>query len=153
MIELELERRIAAPRERVFAAWTEPELLRRWSAPEGMTIADGTTDLRAGGGWSVAMDAPDGTRHEAFGEYREIAAPDRLSFTHAWREPGGASPETLVTVELQPDGADATRLHFTQAGFDSIPRRDGHAGGWSSALDQLQSLLEGHTSLDSEESR
>ena len=153
MIELELERRIAAPRERVFAAWTDPELLRRWSAPEGLSIADGATDLRVGGGWHVVMAAPDGTRHEAFGTYRDIAPPGRLSYTHAWREPGGSSPETVVTVELRPDGSDATRLRFTQVGFDSVPSRDGHAGGWSSALDQLQALLESHGSPEPERVR
>ncbi len=142
MIELELERRIAAPPERLFAAWTEPALLRRWSAPEGLTIVDGATDLRVGGHWRVVMAAPDGTRLEAFGTYREIAPPDRLVYTHAWRESEGSSPETVITVELRPDGPDATRLRFTQAGFASVPGRDGHAAGWASALDQLQTILE-----------
>lgn len=140
MNELTLERRIPAARDRVFAAWTQPELLRRWSAPEGLTIEDGATDLRVGGGWRVVMAEPDGTRHEAFGTYREIAAPERLAYTHAWKSDAGASPETVLTIELEPE-ADGTRLVLTQAGFPSPESRDGHRDGWSSALDHLQALF------------
>ncbi|HEU4884448.1 MAG TPA: SRPBCC domain-containing protein [Longimicrobium sp.] len=140
MNELTLERRIPAARDRVFAAWTRPELLRRWSAPEGMSIEDGATDLRVGGGWRVVMAEPDGTRHEAFGTYRQIVAPERLEYTHAWKSDGGSSPETVLTVELEPE-ADGTRLILTQAGFPSPESRDGHRDGWSSALDHLQALF------------
>lgn len=140
MNELTLERKIPAARDRVFAAWTQPELLRRWSAPEGLTIEDGATDLRVGGGWRVVMAGPDGTRHEAFGTYREIAAPGRLAYTHAWRGAQGSSPETVLTLELTPE-ADGTRLVLTQAGFASPESRDGHREGWSSALDNLQALF------------
>jgi uncharacterized protein YndB with AHSA1/START domain len=142
MIELTLEQEIPARPERVFAALTEPEQLRRWSAPEGLTVVDGDTDLRVGGGWRVVMAEPDGARHEAFGTYREIRAPERLVYTHAWRQGGGgSSAETVLTVELRPDG-DGTRLLFTQAGFASPESRDGHREGWSSALGHLRALLQ-----------
>lgn len=140
MNELTLERKIPAARDRVFAAWTQPELLRRWSAPEGLTIEDGATDLRVGGGWRVVMAEPDGTRHEAYGTYREIAPPERLAYTHAWKGDAGSSPETVLTVELKPE-ADGTLLVLTQAGFPSPESRDGHREGWSSALDNLQTLF------------
>lgn len=140
MNELTLERKIPAARDRVFAAWTQPELLRRWSAPQGLTIEDGATDLRVGGGWRVVMAEPDGTRHEAFGTYRQIAVPERLEYTHAWKGGGGSSPETVLTLELTPE-AGGTRLVLTQAGFPSPESRDGHREGWSSALDNLQTLF------------
>ncbi len=139
MIELTLERTIPADRERVFAALTQPELLRRWSAPEGLTVVDGDTDLRVGGGWRVVMQEPGGARHEASGTYREVAPPERVAYTHAWRRDGGSTPETVLTVELHPKG-DATRLVLTQTGFETQESRDGHREGWSSALDQLRAL-------------
>jgi uncharacterized protein YndB with AHSA1/START domain len=141
MIELTLEQEIPAAPELVFAALTEPEQVRRWSAPEGLAVVDGDTDLRVGGGWRVVMAAPDGARHEAFGTYREIRAPERLVYTHAWRQGGGSSPETVLTVELRPEGG-GTRLLFTQAGFASPESRDGHREGWSSALGHLRALLQ-----------
>jgi uncharacterized protein YndB with AHSA1/START domain len=140
--ELRLERTIPADREQVFATWTQPDLLRRWSAPEGLTIEDGDTDLRVGGGWRVVMAEPGGARHEAFGTYRQIAPPECIVYTHAWRgTEGGSSAETVLTVELQPDG-DGTRLVLTQAGFPSPESRDGHVEGWSSALDQLAAMFQ-----------
>jgi uncharacterized protein YndB with AHSA1/START domain len=140
-LRLRLERVIRADRERTFAAWTRPELLREWSAPEGMTIEDGgELDLRVGGRWRVVMVEPGGTRHEAFGTYREITPPARLVYTHAWRQGSSSSPETTLTVEfLEVPGG--TRVVLTQEGFESPQSRDGHGEGWSSALDQLERLF------------
>ena len=140
-LQLRLERVIRADRERVFAAWTRPELLRQWSAPEGMTIENGgALDLRVGGSWRVAMLEPNGTRHEAFGTYREITPPERLVYTHQWRQGRGSSPETTLTVEfLKVD--DGTRVVLTQEGFSSPQSRDGHVEGWSSSLAQLERLF------------
>jgi uncharacterized protein YndB with AHSA1/START domain len=137
-LRLRLERVIRTDRERAFAAWTRPELLREWSAPEGMTIEEGgELDLRVGGHWRVVMVEPSGTRHEAFGTYREITPPERLVYTHAWRQGSGSSPETTLTVEFLavPGG---TRVVLTQEGFASPQSRDGHVEGWSSSLDQLE---------------
>ena len=139
-LQLRLERVIPADRERVFAAWTRAELLREWSAPEGMTIPEGTLDLRVGGRWSVVMVEPNGTRHEAFGTYREITPPKRLVYTHAWKQGSGSSPETVLTVELH-EVAGGTRVVLTQEGFASPQSRDGHGEGWSSSLDQLKEMF------------
>ena len=73
-VTLRIERRLAAPRELVFAAWTEPRHLRRWSAPHGFEITEAEGELRAGGGWRATMRAPDGTDYRLAGTYREIVA-------------------------------------------------------------------------------
>jgi uncharacterized protein YndB with AHSA1/START domain len=140
-LQLRLERTIRTTPERCFAAWTEPDQLRRWSAPEGLHVEGGTLDLRVGGRWSVVMVDPAGPRHEAFGTYLEVVPPRRLVYTHAWGRPGGGSPETTVTVEFVGEG-DSTRVVLTQVGFDSAESRDGHVGGWSSALDQLENIFD-----------
>ena len=145
---LRLERTIRTTPERAFAAWTRPELLRQWSAPEGMEIEDGETDLHVGGRYSVVMTEADGTKHMAFGVYKEITPPAKLVYTHAWREDGGAgkgsSPETIVTVEFRKEG-EKTRVVLTQTGFANAASREGHKGGWSSSIDRLVKLLEGTT--------
>jgi uncharacterized protein YndB with AHSA1/START domain len=144
-LQLRLERVIRADRERVFAAWTRPEQLRAWSAPEGMTIEEGgELDLRVGGQWSVVMLEPDGTRHAAFGTYREITPPKRLVLTHAWQHERDTTPETTLTVEFH-EVPGGTRVVLTQEGFAAPESRDGHVGGWSSALDNLEKLFGRHT--------
>jgi uncharacterized protein YndB with AHSA1/START domain len=139
-LQLRLERVVRADRQRVWDAWTRPELLKQWSAPEGLRGDAGTMDLRVGGAWSFRMVQPDGIAHEAFGIYREIVPLERLVYTHAWRTADGTSPETLLTVELF-DAPNGTRLVLTQTGFDSAGSRDGHVDGWGSALDNLAALL------------
>jgi uncharacterized protein YndB with AHSA1/START domain len=144
-LQLRLERVIRADRERVFAAWTRPEQLRAWSAPEGMTIEEGgELDLRVGGRWSVAMLEPDGTRHAAFGTYREITPPKRLVFTHAWQQERGTSPETTLTIEFH-EVPGGTRVVLIQEGFASPESRDGHSVGWSSTLDSLEHFFARNT--------
>jgi uncharacterized protein YndB with AHSA1/START domain len=140
VLQLRLERVIRADRERAFAAWTRPELLREWSAPEGMTIEEGELDLRVGGRWRVVMTEPNGKRHEAFGTYREVTPPERLVYTHAWRQGNGSSPETTLVVEFH-EVAGGTRVVLTQEGFASPESRDGHGEGWSSSLNRLEAMF------------
>lgn len=58
--DLVLTRTINAPREKVFRAWTEPELLKQWFAPLPWTTPRVETDVRAGGSTLVVMRGPDG---------------------------------------------------------------------------------------------
>jgi uncharacterized protein YndB with AHSA1/START domain len=142
---LALERTIRAPRHRVWSAWTDPDLLHRWSCPEGMHIPEASVDFRVGGAWEIVMvsDADPDDRHVAFGTYLEITPPERIVQEHQWRRPdGGASPRTVVTVAFE-DAGDHTRLTLTQTGFASADARDGHGEGWTSTLDRLAALVEG----------
>ena len=142
---LVLDRIICAPRHRVWATWTDPDLLHRWSCPEGMHIPDAAVDFRVGGSWEIVMvfDHDPIDRHVAFGTYLEITPPERIVQEHQWRRPdGGASPRTVVTVLFQEEG-EHTRLTLTQTGFDSAGARDGHGEGWASTLDRLAVLAEG----------
>ena len=139
-LTLRLERTIRAPRQRVYAAWTTPEDMKHWSAPEGMTIPEAEQDLRVGGKFRAVMLEANGTRHVVLGEYREITPPSKLVYTHAWLQDNGASDkttaETIVTVDFIEEHG-ATRVVLTQTGFDSQGSRDGHEGGWSSTLDNF----------------
>jgi uncharacterized protein YndB with AHSA1/START domain len=143
--KLRLERTIRAKRARVFEAWTMPELLQKWSAPEGMSIPEGESDVRPGGRWRVVMQEPNGTQHIASGVYRDVVPHERLVYTHAWQEEGerreeAASRETLMTVEFREEG-DATRVVLIHEGFPTSAVRDGHEGGWASCLTRLERLF------------
>ena len=71
-LTLRIERTIRAPRDRVYNAWVDPEEMKKWSAPPGMTIPEGSQDLRVGGKFRAVMLEPNGTQHIAVGEYREV---------------------------------------------------------------------------------
>jgi uncharacterized protein YndB with AHSA1/START domain len=75
-------RLLAAPRERVFAAWTDPEQLAQWWGPAGFTNSFQEFDLRPGGQWRFTMHAPDGKGFPNHSVFREITPPERIVFEH-----------------------------------------------------------------------
>jgi uncharacterized protein YndB with AHSA1/START domain len=139
--ELTIRRTFDAPRALVFRVWTEPQHLARWSCPQGFTMIENRGDLRVGGAFSACMRSPEGSDHRLRGVYREIVAPERLVFTHAWVDANGTpGPETLVTVTLA-ERNGRTEMTFHQGIFDSVAARDGHQHGWTSCFERLAELL------------
>jgi uncharacterized protein YndB with AHSA1/START domain len=138
---LHVQRRFAAPRERVFEAWTEPELLVRWFTPFVGTSSDAEIDLRVGGAWRVKMKPRLWPSGHAFGTYLEVDPPARLVYTLAW-EGFALGPETLVTVEFH-DADGATDLVLVQERLGTRRGRKGHALGWRLSLTRLSQVLEG----------
>ena len=147
-IKLKLERLIKAPRERVFAAWTDPEQIKKWFVPcekEGdVTTPSAKCDPRVGGKYRIQTRKADGEYFTAAGTYREVNPPARLVFTWAWEKDGSGDEygevepdETLVTVELLAQGND-TLLVFTHEKFASNESRDRHQEGWTRILENFQ---------------
>jgi len=68
---LEVRRLFAAPRDRVFAAWTSAEALKRWYAPADAVVDDAGVDFRVGGRYHVRMRGTDGSLHLVEGAYRD----------------------------------------------------------------------------------
>ena len=136
MSELRLSRRFAATPERVFDAWTNPAVLRRWWAakPEWDSPA-ADVDARPGGRYRLSMtDTGSGETRTVAGEYVEVTPPARLVYTWRWE---GMDAETLVTVEFVADGG-GTRVELLQTGFPDEQERDMHADGWGGCLDNLE---------------
>jgi uncharacterized protein YndB with AHSA1/START domain len=138
--EFTLTRRLDAPRDLVFRAWTDPAQLTHWWGPRGFTAPQAgiAVDLRPGGRWRTETIAPDGTRYPMAGTYREIRAPERLVFTWGVAEVGEPVRETaVITVELAelPDGR--TEMTFRQAGRHSPQERASMLDGWTTCLDRL----------------
>jgi uncharacterized protein YndB with AHSA1/START domain len=135
---LTLKRRFKAPPAKVFAAWTDPEKMKRWMGPEGVVGLFSEIDPRVGGRYRLVMKAPDGNEHDVSGVYREVVPNQKLVFTWAWKST--PERESLVTIELKPDG-DGTLLTLTHEQFFDETARDHHQQGWVGSLDKLEKFL------------
>ena len=135
---LRLNRRFAAPRERVFRAFTDVAELQKWWGPEGFACPVAELDARPGGKFRLEMHSPTGGIHVVFGEYREVNEPERLVYTFAWEDSDG--PETLVTLDFVDHGAE-TELTLTHSLFADREARDNHNQGWASSFNDLESYL------------
>ncbi|MGE0715695.1 MAG: SRPBCC domain-containing protein [Alphaproteobacteria bacterium] len=135
---LTLERRFAAAPDAVFAAWTDPAKVSRWFGPERVVRVEPEMDLRPGGRWRFALWTSDGEQHAVGGVYREVVPGRRLVFTWAWQST--PERESLVTVEVKPDGA-GTLLTLVHAQLFDDETRERHGHGWTGSLDKLERLL------------
>jgi uncharacterized protein YndB with AHSA1/START domain len=136
---LTLKRRLKAPRERVWKAWTTGEELKRWFGPsDAMVIEVADVDLRPGGSYRIVAREPGGERHEVGGVYREVEPNARLVFTWAWIST--PERESLVTLELRDAGGE-TDLTLTHEHFFDAAARDRHQHGWTGSLARLERHL------------
>ena len=119
--EIVMERVFNAPRELVFKAYTDPDLIPRWWGPRRYTTRVDQLDLRVGGKWRFVQHDAAGNEYAFNGTYREVVPPGRLSYTFEFEGmPGHIMVET-VTFEEQ-DG----RTKVTVSGFfESAADRDG----------------------------
>jgi uncharacterized protein YndB with AHSA1/START domain len=137
-------RTFAAPPSRVFAAWTDAALLRRWLAPSPCVVVEAQADARVGGTYRIVVQSPEGTRHTTTGEYREVSPPVRLVKTWVYEGPNYAGPyPTLVTVDFRESASGGTELKIRQEGLLRPEDRAGNGEGWRLCLDNLEALLAG----------
>jgi uncharacterized protein YndB with AHSA1/START domain len=140
---LKLTRRFDAPRERVWDAWTNEDVLREWwAAMETWETAGAEVDLRPGGRYRLSMrNTDDGHVHTVVGEYTEIKKPERLAFTWGWEGEQGpetaGSEDTHVVVEFAEDG-DGTEVTLTHTGFANDDIKAQHEHGWNGCMDNLE---------------
>lgn len=135
---LTITRKLPAPPERCFRAWTDSEALKRWFGPGAAEVVLAETDPRVGGRYRLVMRSPGGEEHDVSGEFREVVANRKLVFTWAWR----STPErqSLVTIEFVPAGG-ATAMTLTHEQFADEAARDRHHQGWIGALDKLAAFV------------
>ncbi|HEY9085062.1 MAG TPA: SRPBCC domain-containing protein [Candidatus Tyrphobacter sp.] len=138
---LVLRRTYKATRERVFAAWTTPEIAETFLGPGDTTIPDIQMDVRPGGTYRITMLLADGERMVVKGMYREVIAPKRLSMTWCWEEENPADErDTLLSLDFN-DIDGETELVLTHEQFATAESRDRHEHGWTLIADQLASVV------------
>lgn len=133
-----IRRTLPGRRERVFAAWTKPELMCRWLFPMPGWIANVTADLREGGHFRLEMRDAQGGLHLQHGQYRTIEPVSRLVFT--WTCEALGVIDSLVTVELEARG-DETALVLQHVLPPDPKIREEHEEGWVGCLAQLERFL------------
>src|SRR4029453_11643485 len=99
---LTIKRGVKAPAEKVFAAWTDPEKVKRWMGPGERKPLRVESDPPIGGRYRWLMQAPGGEQHDVSGVYREVIPNEKLVFTWAWKST--PERESLVTVTFKRDG-------------------------------------------------
>ena len=126
-----------APRDLVFAAWTEPERLKQWWGPGFFETVFAEVDLRPGGRYELLLE-PGSMR--LVGEFREVTPPRRLVYTWRWIEGVPDTRESLVTVEFREAGAgtEVVLVHDNFVGPGPVEMYD---EGWRSGLSKLRSFL------------
>lgn len=141
--EIHCERVFDAPRDRVYAAYTDPALIPEWWGPRSMTTTVDAMDVRAGGSWRFVMRGADGSETGFRGTYREVTPPERIVQTFEWEGmPGHVSVETATFEDL----GDRTRVVTTSI-FHTTEERDGMLGsgmevGLNETYQRLDELLE-----------
>jgi uncharacterized protein YndB with AHSA1/START domain len=140
-LSLEVKRLIKAPRDRVYAAWTDPAQLKQWFGPEKVQTRDFIADTRVGGKFRWDLTNPEGEKMTCRGEYRELQPGKKIVFTWQWEDDETWENHiSVVTVELS-DADGGTELRLTHERLPNEASRDGHTGGWNSALDKLEKFF------------
>ena len=150
-LDLVLERVVDVPPELVWAAWTQPEHLKKWFTPVPWTTIECEIDLRPGGLFRTVMQSPEGERFPTVGCYLEIVPQRKLVWTDALeagfrptRHPAHLSFRMTAAITLAPQGKGtkytATVMHSDAASRDQHEAMGFHTG-WGQVLDQLVELM------------
>jgi uncharacterized protein YndB with AHSA1/START domain len=139
---IRIEREFDAPRDLVFATYTDPDLIPEWWGPRGTTAEVAEMDVRTGGDWRFIMHNSDGSQTGFRGTYREVTAPERIVQTFEWDGmPGYVSLETATFEDL----GDRTKV-TTISVFHATEERDGMLGsgmegGMNETFQRLDEVL------------
>ena len=121
--EIVLSRVIAAPRERVFEAWTDPQQIARWFGPEGFALESLECDIRPVGRWRFVFPGPDGKRWDNRMVFLRVEAPRLIEIEHGSdKDDDPARFHVTVTFDAQADGKTVLtlrQLHPTKAQRDA----------------------------------
>jgi uncharacterized protein YndB with AHSA1/START domain len=148
MTAVRLQRSIAAPPDRVYRAWLEPDLLARWMAPGALDVTRAEVDERVGGHFRIWHASAEGDVGGFEAELLELIPGERIVFRWGFVGPdrlAGPTYDSLLTITLReaPDGA--TELTLVHERLDELAAAlpdvaDNVGRGWELVLDKLEQL-------------
>jgi uncharacterized protein YndB with AHSA1/START domain len=154
-----ISRVLDAPRDLVWKCFTEPEHMKRWWGPKGVTVVKSEMDLRPGGIYHYAMQVPGGPVMWGKFTYREIVPPSKLVFINSFSdEKGGVTRHpmapswplemfSIFTFEEVEGGKTRFTVRWSPYNANDEERKTfdaGHASmtqGWSGTMEQLEAYL------------
>ncbi len=138
---LSIEKTFNAPLKLVWEAWTQPEHVIKWWAPNGMGIKVIEHNFNVGGKWKYAMPMPDGNEFISEGVYIEIVAFEKI-VTSADFKPMTENVELQVLFEANGDKTNFTFkvIHETEA-YCKQQEEMGFYNGWGSAFERLEAFV------------
>ncbi len=144
--ELVLIRLIDAPREKVYRAFTDAELLKQWFAPLPWTITEAELDVRPGGTNRFVMRSPEGELYPNQGVYLEVVPNEKLVVTDAFTEAWKPSEKPFMTAILTFEDEGGKTRYTARARHWSVADREAHEKmgfheGWGQCADQLAALV------------
>ena len=150
--ELTIIRIYDEPRELVFKAWTDPDLMARWWGPDNFMNPICELDVRPNGKILIHMEAPDGTVIPVRGMYHEVIEPERLVFTTGvfFNEEGIAQVEERKTVDfIVHNEKTKLVLHIkvTKCGPNFLEALNGMEPGWNQSLSRMEKQIRKISSL------
>jgi uncharacterized protein YndB with AHSA1/START domain len=152
---LEISRLFNAPRELVYAAWTDPKQLAQWWGPKGFTNPRCEVDVRPGGKIHIDMRAPDGVVYPMAGAFREVIPPEKLVFTSSALDADG-NPifVNLNTVSFDDFGDGRTmltvRAQVIEQTAEAAQYLKGMNLGWSLTIDRLEAFVNASGGLNAQ---
>jgi uncharacterized protein YndB with AHSA1/START domain len=144
--DLVLTRLVDTPRDKLYRAWTEPKLLKKWFAPLPYTTPVAELDVRPGGGSYIVMRSPEGQDLPNRGVYLEVVPNERIVATDAFTEAWTPSEKPFMTLILTfAEEAGKTRYtalvrHWTTEDREAHEKMGFHEG-WGKCTDQLEALV------------
>jgi uncharacterized protein YndB with AHSA1/START domain len=144
--DLVLTRIIDAPRAKIFKAWTDPELLKKWFAPASLTTPVVETDVRPGGSSLIVMRGPDGSEFPNRGVYLEVVENERLVFTNAYTKAWEPADKPFMTVILTFEEKGHSTKYTALVRHWTVDDREAHEKmgfhqGWAICTEQLAALV------------
>jgi uncharacterized protein YndB with AHSA1/START domain len=141
------------PRDLVFDAWVQRDLLEEWFAPDGCTLQIARLDVREGGGYHWCVRNPSFGECWTIGSYLEVVRPERLVFTATIADADGTPqtpasqghdpawpPNTIVRVTFT-EGGGQTVVTLEQNVSESLAKRTGAHPSWLQMLERLRRQL------------
>jgi uncharacterized protein YndB with AHSA1/START domain len=147
--KIHISREFNAPIEKVWRAWTDPNLIEKWIAPKPWTAKTKIMDFTVGGIWLYAMVSPEGQKHWSHVEFTAIENGSSISSTNMFSDEDGnmaaGAPKSYTETKFSSIDSNKTKVDvvkiFTEEASIKMFVERGFKEGTIMGYNQLDELL------------